>query len=437
MRKNIIVSLMVAFLFATTFSAGFSYMLSQYINLQSVVKQLCDDEIGIAENFIALSDKLDENVYTLADRFSSSLYIVSILNKEQQAYISDENMAQINNGEIITQSQFMDFDTSCLFKVNDDIVSIQIDPKSSIASSFGNRIGLTLSMMLLLSTVLMFFMSKSVTKPIMQLNAATKKVAQGDFDVRVDVEADNEVAQLARSFNSMVNELKSNELLKSDFISNVSHEFKTPLATVNGFAKLLKEGNCTPEEVSEYADIIEHETGRLSTLCSNILRLSRIENQKIITKPSEFSLDEQMRDVLLILEPQWTQKELELNVELEETSFYADEELLQQVWINIIDNAIKFTEPKGKIDVTLKNFDENVVVTVKDNGIGMTDEAQKHIFEKFYQGDRSHASDGNGLGLALVKKIVDICSGTITVSSALGQGSQFTVTLPKNNDSIE
>lgn len=437
MRKNIIVSLMVAFLFATTFSAGFSYMLSQYINMQSVVKQLRDDEINIAENFIAFCDKLDENIYTLADRFSTSLYIVSVVNEEQKAYISDENMEQINNGQIITQSQFMEFDTSCLFKVDDNIISIQLDPKSSIVSSFGNRIGLTLSMMLLLSTILMFFMSKSVTKPIMQLNAATKKVAKGDFDVRVDVEADNEVAQLARSFNSMVNELKSNELLKSDFISNVSHEFKTPLATVNGFAKLLKEGNCTPEEVSEYAGIIEHETGRLSTLCSNILRLSRIENQKITAKPCEFSLDEQMRDVLLILEPQWTQKELELDVELDETSFYADEELLQQVWINIIGNAIKFTEPKGKIDVTLKNFEDKVIITVKDNGIGMTDEAQKHIFEKFYQGDRSHASDGNGLGLALVKKIVDLCSGTIDVSSAIGQGSQFTVTLPKNNDGNE
>ena len=223
-------------------------------------------------------------------------------------------------------------------------------------------------------------------------------------------------------------------MLKKDFISNVSHEFKTPLATVNGFAKLLREGNCTPEEVAEYAEIIEHETSRLSTLCSNILRLSRIENQTIVTKPSVFRLDEQMRDVLLMLEPQWNQKELELDVELEETSYCADEELLQQVWINIIGNAIKFTDNKGKIEIALKNLDKNVIITVKDNGIGMTEEAQKHIFEKFYQGDKSHASDGNGLGLALVKEILDICSGKISVCSAPGEGALFTVTLPKNND---
>lgn len=423
---------MIAFLFATTFSAGLSYMLSQYINMQSIVTQLREDEINIAENFIDLCNKFDENVYTLAESFSSSIYTVSVLSEEQQAHIENDDMTKVNNGQIVAESKFMDFDTRCLFKVKEHVISIQLNPQSSVVRSFGNRIGLVLSLTLLLSAVLMFFMSKSVTKPIMQLNAATKKVAKGDFDVHVEVEADNEVAQLARSFNSMVNELKSNELLKNDFISNVSHEFKTPLATVNGFAKLLKEGSCTPEEVTEYAEIIEHETGRLSTLCSNILRLSRIENQTIVTKPSEFRLDEQMRDVLLMLEPQWTQKKLELDVDLDEANYYADEELLQQVWINLIGNAIKFTDANGRIEVTLKDIDEAVIVTVKDNGIGMTEESQKHIFEKFYQGDRSHAAEGNGLGLALVKEIIELCSGTITVSSSPDNGSTFTVTLPRS-----
>ena len=435
MRKNIIVSLMIAFLFATTFSAGLSYTLSHYLNMRSIVKQLREDEINIAENFISMCEKFDEDVYTLSKQFTSSMYVVSVANEKQLRYISKENLAKINEGDIVTQSKFMAFDTSCIFKAKDSVIIISLNPESDIIGSFGDRIGLVLSMTLLLSAVLMFFMSKSVTKPIMQLNAATKKVAKGDFDVQVEVDADTEVAQLARSFNSMVNELKSNVLLKKDFISNVSHEFKTPLATVNGFAKLLREGNCTPEEVAEYAEIIEHETSRLSTLCSNILRLSRIENQTIVTKPSVFRLDEQMRDVLLMLEPQWNQKELELDVELEETSYCADEELLQQVWINIIGNAIKFTDNKGKIEIALKNLDKNVIITVKDNGIGMTEEAQKHIFEKFYQGDKSHASDGNGLGLALVKEILDICSGKISVCSAPGEGALFTVTLPKNNDS--
>lgn len=433
MRKNIIVSLMIAFLFATTFSAGLSYSLSHYINLQRIVKQLREDEINMAQSISDICKDYDADVFELARQFSSSVYTVFVMSDEQIASIPEETATRINNGEIITNSKFLDFDTDCMFRANNNIMSIKLNPQSDIIKSFGDRIGLVLSLTLILSALLMFFMSRSVAKPIMQLNAATKKVAKGDFDVQVDVDCDNEVAQLAKSFNSMVNELKSNELLKKDFISNVSHEFKTPLATVNGFAKLLREGNCTQEEVAEYAEIIDHETSRLSTLCSNILRLSRIENQKIVTKSVDFRLDEQMRDVLLMLEPQWNEKEIDLDVDLDETEYCADEELLQQVWINLIGNAIKFTDNKGQIKITMRNSPDEVTVVIKDSGIGMSEETQKHIFEKFYQADKSHAAQGNGLGLALVKEILDICSGKIRVKSAPGCGSQFTVVLPKTD----
>lgn len=422
---------MIAFLVATTFSALLSYGLSYYINMQRLVKQIKEDEISIATYVTWIADNTQIDVAVAADRYSSSMYVMSVLTQKQIDRISDENMELIEAGEIVTVSKFMRFDTQCMFKAGDYIISVRLNPKSEVVKLYGDRLGTILILMLLFSAVLMFFLSKSVTKPLKELNAATKKVAKGDFDVQVNVTNDTEVAQLARSFNRMVNELKSNELLKKDFISNVSHEFKTPLATINGFAKLLLDGNCSAEEVSEYAGIIDHETSRLSTLCSNILKLSRIENEKIIVKPAEFLLDEQLRDVLVMLEPQWTAKNLELDVDLDEIKYYGDEELLQQVWINLISNAIKFTDNGGRISVLCTNTPSEIIVTVADTGIGMTEDTQKHIFEKFYQSDSTRATDGNGLGLALVKEILALCNGKIRVKSNLGEGSCFTVTLPK------
>ncbi len=434
MRKNLLVKLMFAFIFATTFSAMLSYTLANYVNIKNVVKQFRRDETSIAQTIIKLHNDYGTNTEMLAQQFSSYIYDVKVMTTEEIAEIDASRFEKIKGGEIVTFSKFLNYNTVCMFKVGSDIIRIGLNPQNDIIRSFGGRLGNVMLGTLLLSACLMFFVSSSVTKPIRELHEATKKVATGDFDVHVDVDSENEVGQLAKSFNSMVNELKSNELLKKDFISNVSHEFKTPLATINGFAKLLEDGNCTPEEVHEYAEIIDSETNRLSKLCSNILRLSKIENQNIVKKTSHFRLDEQMRDVLLLLEPQWSAKELELDVELDNAEYTGDEELLQQVWINLMGNAIKFTDNKGKISVSLTSDNKNITVKVKDNGIGMDEETQKHIFEKFYQAERSHSREGNGLGLALVKEIVEMCGGTVEVKSKPGEGSEFTVLLVKSND---
>ncbi len=434
MRRNILVKLMLAFVFATTFSAMLSYTLANYVNIRNVVKQLRSDEISLAENMIMLCGKYGIEPRGLAEQFSSAMYTVTVMDGDSIASVDEELLSRINSGEIVTTSQFMEYSSDCMFRINDDIVSIKLNSGNDIVHSFGERLGTVMIGTLLLSACLMFLVSSSVTKPLRELNAATKKVAKGDFDVHVEVDADNEVAQLARSFNSMVNELKSNELLKKDFISNVSHEFKTPLATINGFAKLLQEGSCTADEVTEYAEIIGNETNRLSTLCSNILRLSKIENQNIVKKAVSFRLDEQIRDTVLMLEPQWSAKEIDLDIDLDNTEFIGDEELLQQVWINLISNAIKFTHNGGNISISMKQSDNSITVTVKDNGIGISEEAQKHIFEKFYQAERSHAREGNGLGLALVKEIVELSGGAVTVSSVQGEGSEFTVILLRSKE---
>jgi len=267
-------------------------------------------------------------------------------------------------------------------------------------------------------------------KPILKLSSATKEVAKGNFDVQVENNSDDEVGQLTKNFNKMIRELKSIEYLRKDFINSVSHEFKTPIASIQGFAKLLQKGNLSKEEEQEYADIIVEETTRLSKLSSNILRLSSLENQEMLEKKTVFSLDEQIRKIILLLEHKWSNKNIDFDIELDEIQYHGDEELLQQVWINLLDNAIKFSNTNSSIIVRLYRTASAAKLEISDTGIGMSEETMLRIFERFYQGDKAHSYDGNGLGLSLVKRILDLCNGSIHVKSKLHEGSTFTVELP-------
>ncbi|MPN28184.1 Alkaline phosphatase synthesis sensor protein PhoR [bioreactor metagenome] len=221
------------------------------------------------------------------------------------------------------------------------------------------------------------------------------------------------------------------EYLRKDFMSNVSHEFKTPIASIQGFVEIIKDNKLPPEKFNEYTDIIIEETKRLSNLSSNILRMSKLDNQFIQSRPTKFSLDEQLRKTILLFEEQWSSKNLDLDINLEKVSYEGDEELVQQIWINLIGNAIKFSYDNGSIHVSLKQKKQDLVVKIKDEGIGISEESKPRIFEKFYQGDASRSKSGNGLGLPIVKRIVEICNGTISFESKEGLGTCFTVTLPK------
>jgi signal transduction histidine kinase len=228
----------------------------------------------------------------------------------------------------------------------------------------------------------------------------------------------------------MAQELQSIEYLQKDFISNVSHEFKTPIASIQGFATLLKSPETTEEERQEYTSIIIKESQRLSRLSQNLLRLSKLEYQQRLTSEEKFSLDEQLRQTVLLLEPEWAPKEIRWDVNLENTVIHGDAELMQQVWINLLGNAIKFSPQGGEIALSLYVSDV-VKVRIKDQGIGMDEATQARIFERFYQGDTSHAHEGNGLGLPLAKRIIDLHGGALRVKSSPGQGSTFTVELKR------
>ena len=271
----------------------------------------------------------------------------------------------------------------------------------------------------------------TVDRPVKQITDATQKIMQGDFSVRIPsihgAGADG-FNQIGEAINKMAEELSGTETLRTDFIANVSHELKTPLAVMGNYATMLQRPGITEEEKNEYAKAISEAARKLAQLITNILKLNKLENQKIFPQPVEFDLGEQLCESLLQFEDAWERKELNIETDIaEDIRLRSDPELLSLVWNNLISNAVKFTPEGGTIGVTLRSEGNFVVVSVSDTGCGMKPETGMHIFEKFYQGDTSHATQGNGLGLALVKRVVDILNGEIGVQSVYGEGSTFTV----------
>lgn len=268
-------------------------------------------------------------------------------------------------------------------------------------------------------------------RPLKKFIDATKEIAAGNFSIRVEAKGPEEYQRLVTSFNEMAEELGSIETLRDDFVGSISHEYKTPIVSIRGFAKLIKKGNLTPEEQDEYLDIIISEADRLAQLSSNVLLLSKLNSSGRPTDVEAFALDEQLRRVIVVLGQQLAKKELELDIGLDACTITANQELLQQVWMNLLGNAIKFTPDGGRIGVALEDGPDAARVVIRDTGIGMRAETIRRIFDKFYQDDHSRSADGNGLGLSLVKRIVELYGGTVEVASEVGKGSSFTITLPK------
>ena len=293
--------------------------------------------------------------------------------------------------------------------------------------TFGNVLLITL----IFGTIDYVRRKMMVDRPVKIITEATEKIMQGDFSVRVapmhgaGMEGFN---QIGMAINAMAKELSGTETLRTDFIANVSHELKTPLAVMANLSTMLQRPGITEEERCEYAKAISEAARRLAQLITNILKLNKLENQQIFPQPQEFDLGEQLCECLLVFEDAWEAKSLEIETDMEDNvRIKSDPELLSLVWNNLISNAVKFTPDGGTIGLSLKTERDRVIVQVRDTGCGMKPEVGRHIFEKFYQGDTSHATQGNGLGLALVKRVVDILSGEIGVQSIYGEGSTFTV----------
>ena len=281
------------------------------------------------------------------------------------------------------------------------------------------------------AAVLSMLMSRVILAPVTRLSEASRQIARGEFGLNLTYDGTiPEFQDTYQSFNTMAKELSAIETLRSDFIANVSHEFKTPLTAIEGYAMLLQDHELPQKEQAECAEKILQSAGRLSTLVSNILMLTKLEQQTDRVEKAPFWLDEQLRQVMVGLEPLWGAKDLELDLELEPLRCNGSEDLLYHVWSNLLSNAVKFSPNGGVLSVRLEKREKSAVFTVTDRGPGMTADVQRHIFDKFYQGDHSRRQEGSGLGLPLAKRITQLCGGTISVQSQPGQGSTFTVTLP-------
>ena len=303
--------------------------------------------------------------------------------------------------------------------------------RSETFSAFGSLSIYIISV--ILASAISYFAVWNIFRPLSDLSKGTRKIAEGDYSVRLEYKGRlRELAESVENFNYMAQELSSIEMIRNDFIANVSHEFKTPLSSLNGYLTLLQDDSLSSEERNEYISKAYFSIEKLNDLTDNILRLSKLENQVSLDEPTSYRLDEQLREAIVLLEPKWSSKDIGFDLNLPEITISSQRSLLFQVWTNLLSNAIKFSDSGSSITVKLEESEHHYKVYISDSGIGMTEEQQRHIFDKFYQADNSRQAQGNGLGLALCKEIVSKCGGKIYVTSKPGEGSVFLVSLRKN-----
>ena len=288
----------------------------------------------------------------------------------------------------------------------------------------------------IVANLILYIKMHKVFCSVTSLSEAMDEVAKGNFDVQLKAEEHLHIAEIENmcaSFNQMVQELGTIETLRNDFVANVSHEMKTPVAAIDGYAALLQDPNLTQEERDQHLESILYNCRRLTALTGNILMISRLDNGTMIPKKETFRLDEQIRRIVLSMEDAWTKKEMELDIEMDPVTYVGDEDLLYHIWTNLISNAIKFSKPGGLLQIRMEDNPSEtgvVCVTVRDTGIGLTSDQMAHMYDKFYQGDKSHTREGNGLGLALVRQITELLGISISANSKKGQGTTFILELP-------
>lgn len=424
-RGRMMGALYISAIFAAIVSLVFAYAFA-HVNVQS---ELQLQQKALALYLLEIDERTDLSLDTMLDMIDD---------------VEDTHVEQVDMGDVSLPSNL----TSALkerrfFSVLDDLTDTPVTyvlmeegvvrisslyHQSLFGVAFVRVISASLSF-LAVFVLMTTFASFRLSKPVQVLTRAHEMVQEGDFTVRLPDDHPGEFGELMRSFNDMTEALGSTAYLQKDFISSISHEFKTPIASIRGFARLLQMPGLTEEQKAEYIDLIAQESDRLSRLSETLLRLSALEQQTTPASLTAFSLDEQLLQVILRLEPTWSAKNIGWQLDLQEVTLTSDQELLNQVWVNIIQNAIKFSPEESEIAVRVYR-NGNAFVEIEDHGCGMTEEAKQRIFDKFYQADKSRRQEGVGLGLSLVKRIVDMMGGTVTVESTLGEGSTFRVELP-------
>lgn len=433
--KNLLNSMytrfIVMFLGAFFFSIITAFILVSVTQVKNIQNTVYDAMENRAKSIRTLVSEKKVTIEEAVNYLSTEDINISVTNQinNSNEVLTAKQISDIENGEtIIFFVPNNKMHVKAFSKIQNRYIVITPDLQNSPINQILVLQRLTLIIPAFLGTLLIVLAVTMVTKPIKDISAASKEVAAGNFDIKVNVRGKHEIADLSRNFNLMVKELSSNEYLHKNFVSDVSHEFKTPITSLIGYAKLIKNNDLTEKQRDEYADIIISESLRLSNLSTNLLKLSELENEVIRHKKEQFSLSEQIRGTIVLLQNQWENKHLELDIDMDEVLFYGDKDLLYQVWVNIISNAITYSNDGGILKILLK-YDDKIRVSIIDNGIGMSKEDLDKIFTRFYKADKSRSNSGTGLGLSIARKIIEINGGTITAESEPGKGSRFEIIL--------
>lgn len=430
---SIYTKFLVTFLGVLFFSSTLTFGVIYWSQLGNVLDQIRVELVNQVQAVQTLNqEKLSNDEIT--GLFTQGIVVSRIYASLDEAAVvlSEDERAKIENGEIVYLNAHQSHNfPMALGKLTDGYVVSMPNLERDQISGFMNLQRNTLLVTLLIGSVLIVIAVAMIAKPIKAVSEATKKVADGDFDLRLKVRGKDELAVLARNFNIMTEALSRNDYIHRDFVSNVSHEFKTPIASIKGFGKLLKDPTISETQRQEYIDIIVDESDRLWKLSSNVLKLSELENGVLGLKKEAFSLDESIRRVVLLLQEKWETKNIDLDIQLDEVTFQGDQELMAQVIINLLTNAINHTPEQGEIGLDLHATPKEIVITIRDTGDGIAIDDQEKIFDRFYKADQSRSTPGTGLGLTISQRIVGLHGGTIAVESDLGKGSTFFVKLPQ------
>ena len=338
--------------------------------------------------------------------------------------------ARLTIGFVLSAALILLAAISTILLVEYAIILPQLAERETLENSYVFWAIMFIIASIVVGLVLYLVLGQVVLKPVNKVLDGMERLADGDYKVRITPSKFDGMKDLSERFNSLATELENTEMLRGDFINNFSHELKTPIVSINGLVSLMKKGKVPPEKQKEYLLVIEEETNRLTALTTNILNLSKVENQEILTNKTRFNVSEQLRSCLLLTERKWVKKKLKPVIDIEECEILANEDMLKQVWYNLIDNAIKFSDDKKELKIELNESDENVSISIENTGETIAPEDVGKIFNKFYRGVRSNKSEGSGIGLSIVKHIVDLHDGDIKVNSA-DRKTAFIVTLPK------
>ena len=417
------------FLILVAIMSGLSAMvLGSLINRSTILAEMLQNEQEYAMTLQQLDRETDlttEALLSILER--SNLETHFLKNGDPDA---ESLRSIIGESGIASLGTFNGIPTTCV-TTSSGIVYIQAAQQYNLYSSTLTRVmsvGIFFIAAFLLASLLG---SKHISHPISELTEATRRITEGDFSVRVPEDDHGEVGELMHSFNHMTEALGRTSYVQKDFISSVSHEFKTPIASIKGYARLLSMPGLSEEDRSEYISMIASESDRLSRLSNTMLRLTALEQQGKSALEEHFRLDEQVRQVILRMQAVWQEKDINWDLNLQEVHLISDSALLEQVWTNLIQNAVKFSDAGSTIHISVWESPDTACFEIRDHGIGMTEDEIKHIFDRFYQADRSRSSEGVGLGLSLVRRILDMLGGSVKVSSVLHEGSLFRIAIPK------